>query len=119
MDKLLNYSHCGIGIFQFFCLFRQNLLNFSEVIYPDILIPYVLENFSWKFSTLEILSMNEVAKVSSCAARGSMEVAARYRSIVTWLDQLIWVGRGISCCLCELQLVTLLELKNFIVGQFN
>lgn len=87
------------------------------MIRANILVPYILEDFSGELSEFVTLRMNEMTEVTSRTPSWPMEVPAWHGSVVTSLDKLIRVGWGIRSDLCGFDLVGLLEFTYCFIGQ--
>jgi hypothetical protein len=98
-DELLNL--CKRCVLDLCCCFREDLSNFSEVVKTDVLVAYILKNFTGEFFAFVTLCMDEVAEIASGAACETMEVFARNCSIVSRLDKLVWVRRRVKSKLSE------------------
>ena len=111
-DEGLN--HLERLILKLLSCFRQHLGDVCEVIGPYVLVPDVLENFSWQFAELIAVGMNEMAEVPACAARRSVEITTGHCAIVACSYQLVWIRSWIRHLLRELRFVCLLELCDCI-----
>ena len=87
------------------------------MIRANILVPYILEDFSGQLSEFVTLRMNEMTEVTSRTPSWPMEVPTRHSPVVTSLDKLIRVGWGIRSDLCGLDHVGLLEFTYCLIGQ--
>ena len=97
-------------------LLRQNFSDVGQMIRADILVPYILEDFSGELSKFVTLCMNEMTEVTSRTPSWTMEIPAWHGSVVASFDKLIRVWWGICCDLCGLDFVGLLKFTNCLIG---
>lgn len=111
-DELLN--DLVWSILQLFISFRYDLLNLLQAIHTNVLISVGLEDLTSNFSTFKALSVDKVTVLSSCAALGTMVVAAGHRTEVAWLDHHVHV----HSCLLDCHLIDLSYLSSFLLIDF-
>jgi hypothetical protein len=76
---------------EFRCCFWENLADLGVVVQTDILIAYILKDLAGKFFALVALCVDKVAEIASGAACWTMKVLARNSSVVSRLNQLVWI----------------------------
>lgn len=99
-----------------FSLLGQNLFYVLEVVLADVLVSNVLKNFPRQLPEFITWRMDEVAEISPSAAGRSVVVAARNSTVVSRLNDLVWVWWGVCSELGRLDLVLVLEALHCLVG---
>lgn len=93
VDKLLDHrksltlKSCGF--------LGHDFLNLCQKVVSHVFISVTLKYISWQFNSVITLGVNEMTKIASGTPSRPMEISTGDCSIVTWFDQLIWVGRRI------------------------
>ena len=99
-----------------FSLVGENFFYVLEVVLADVLVSNVLKNFPRQFPKFIPWRMDEVAEISTSAASWSVVVSARNSTVVSRLNDLVWVWWGVRSELGRLDLVLVLEALYSLVG---
>lgn len=78
------------------CCFRKDFTDFSVVVMTNVLIADVLKHFTWEFSALVALGVDEMTEISPGTACRTMKILTRNSSVVTWLNELVRVWRRVQ-----------------------
>lgn len=106
--------------------FRVNLLDFLQIIDPNVLISIGLKDITSNFPSLEARCVNKMAILAACAAIGPMIVSTGHSAEITRLDKLVLLEDGLLgrhlIKLSQLNsslLIHLFELYDLLIGKRN